>query len=184
MVIRRLGAADVEAYRTLRLAVLEHDPAAFTSSAREERARPHGWWADRVASLGAPPGALLGASAAEDDGILVCVVGLVVSTRRHARHKGTLVGMAVDPGCRGRGVGRELVEALLDEAVGQEVTQVVLGVTDENVAAERLYRSCGFTAWGLEPRALVVGGRPLSMRHMALALDGRARAPGDADHGP
>jgi ribosomal protein S18 acetylase RimI-like enzyme len=52
--------------------------------------------------------------------------------------------LAVDPGARGRGVGRRLVEACVQVArrAGKEVA--TLHTTEQMVAAQRIYRSLGF----------------------------------------
>lgn len=54
----------------------------------------------------------------------------------------------VAPGHRGRGVGRLLMTALLDEARAQGVPGLSLSVEDGNDAARHLYESCGFTVVG------------------------------------
>lgn len=48
-----------------------------------------------------------------------------------------------------RGIGRSLLEALLDEAHRQEARQVLLEVAAENVAAQRLYGGYGFEVIGV-----------------------------------
>jgi ribosomal protein S18 acetylase RimI-like enzyme len=52
--------------------------------------------------------------------------------------------LAVDPGARGRGVGRQLVEACVQVArrAGKEI--LTLHTTEQMVAAQRLYRTLGF----------------------------------------
>ncbi len=80
--------------------------------------------------------------------------------RAQERHKATLFGMAVAAGHAGRGIGRLLVDGILAHAATlPHVTQVILTVTAGNTVPERLYRACGFTTYGREPRAVFVDGR-------------------------
>lgn len=52
--------------------------------------------------------------------------------------------LAVDPAAQGRGVGRALVHACVERAVGAGCTAVVICVRDFAVAAQKLYESFGF----------------------------------------
>ena len=77
---------------------------------------------------------------------------------------GYLEGWYVEPDFRRRGVGRALVEALLDELRGEGVTRVFLEVRGSNLPAHKLYAACGFAASGRRTRyysdgedALVLG---------------------------
>jgi len=73
-------------------------------------------------------------------------------------HKGLLVGMYVRPRARGAGVGRRLVEAIIDLA-RRHVELIQLSVVEENEAARRLYAGLGFLDYGIELHALKQGGR-------------------------
>ncbi len=64
------------------------------------------------------------------------------------RDECVLVGMWVDPGERGQGVGRQLVQTVLDHAADRGRTRVVLEVAHENAPAVALYRSLGFVPTG------------------------------------
>ena len=69
------------------------------------------------------------------------------------RHKAMLVGMYVRPAARGTGLGRRLVEAVLDHARGR-VELVQLAVVAGNDAALRLYLpppASSNTAWSVTP---------------------------------
>ena len=55
--------------------------------------------------------------------------------------------MAVFPESRGQGIGRQLLNAIVDAAREKGHTAVSLSVEDDN-AARRLYESAGFTAVG------------------------------------
>jgi ribosomal protein S18 acetylase RimI-like enzyme len=66
--------------------------------------------------------------------------------------------MYVRPQARGAGVGRQLVEAIIDLA-RQHVELIQLAVVKENERARRLYAGLGFVEYGIEIHALKQGGR-------------------------
>jgi ribosomal protein S18 acetylase RimI-like enzyme len=55
-----------------------------------------------------------------------------------------LARIVVDPGRRGRGLGRRLVELLVAEAAGLGLREIWLRVVPENAPALACYRSAGF----------------------------------------
>ena len=56
-----------------------------------------------------------------------------------------------------RGVGAALLRQVIDAARSQPgIEQLVLTVTDTNVAARTLYENFGFRSFGVEPRAIRV----------------------------
>ena len=57
---------------------------------------------------------------------------------------GVLHDIVVDPGARGRGVGRRLLAATLEALAAREVPRVVLSTAERNDAAQRLFASAGF----------------------------------------
>lgn len=57
------------------------------------------------------------------------------------------LSMGVDPGVRGRGVGRALLDALIMR-VRASATAMSLSVEDGNTAARKLYESAGFVVVG------------------------------------
>ncbi|MBC3189775.1 ribosomal protein S18-alanine N-acetyltransferase [Pseudonocardia sp. C8] len=59
--------------------------------------------------------------------------------------------IGVDPAWQGHGIGRALLAKLL-EAADQLGATVFLEVRTDNLAARRLYESCGFTVVGLRKR--------------------------------
>ena len=60
-----------------------------------------------------------------------------------------IIDLAARPDCRRRGVGRALVDALLDYARAEPFRIVLLEVRRTNHAAIRLYQGAGFDAVGL-----------------------------------
>jgi RimJ/RimL family protein N-acetyltransferase len=74
------------------------------------------------------------------------VVGLLhVEASRHGFGE---IGMAVDRGWRGRGVGSALVQAAIDWARGAGLHKLCLEVFPHNAAGIALYRRAGFTEEG------------------------------------
>ena len=151
--IRQLVAEDAPRYRMLMLDAYERFADAFTSTAAERSAKPMSWWAERIAD---PHGNSV-AFGAFVDGELVGTSGLEFETRDKTRHKSLLFGMFVLPEQRGHGLGRSLVNAALRHAQsrpGSVLMQLVL--TGGNAPAQRLYESCGFAVFGIEPMGLCI----------------------------
>ena len=88
-------------------------------------------------------------------------------------HKATIVGMYVHPDNRGRGVGKQLLDAAIEYArTLKGVTSVRLDVSETAYDAKAMYEKAGFIAWGVEPDALCVDGELLSEIHMMLSIPG------------
>lgn len=164
MMIRRLVPSDAPAYRPLRLRALREHPEAFTSSYEENADAP---LADTEKRLASTTATLWGAFEGE---ALCGAIGLDREMRAKNRHKASLVAMYVAPEHGGRGVGRMLVEALVQQARGEGLELLVLTVTEGNRNAIQLYESAGFQSWGIEPRAIKVAGRAWAKNHMYLHL--------------
>ena len=57
---------------------------------------------------------------------------------------GVLNDIVVDPSYRGRGIGRMLLEATIDELKARSVPRVVLSTAEQNEAAQHLFERSGF----------------------------------------
>jgi L-amino acid N-acyltransferase YncA len=162
--IRKLSADDAPQYRELRLRALREHPDAFTSSWEEESVKPVDWYRDRLDSESRAFFAVV------DRGELCAMAGLEREERLKNRHKGTVVGMYVAPEQGGRGLGMDLLQAVIREARARGIEQLVLTVTEGNGTAVRLYVRAGFRSFGIEPRAIRVGERYFGKNHMYLDL--------------
>ncbi len=162
--IRRLSPADAPPYRALMLEAYATAPEAFTSSVAEREHLPLTWWESRV-EAGPDVKELVCGAFAQD--VLVGVAGLTFEQRERTRHKATLFGMFVRQEARGTGIARSLVQEILAQARLRASTQLVqLTVTESNLAAVRLYGSCGFAIFGTEPMAVRLGERFITKLHM------------------
>ena len=77
--------------------------------------------------------------AAVEDGRLLGWAGVMIVTG-----EAQILTVGTVPAARRRGIGRALVQALLDEAAARDAEQVVLEVRVDNTAATALYASFGF----------------------------------------
>ena len=82
--------------------------------------------------------------ALEDDRGLLVGYGLCVI----AADEGEILNLAVDPGCRRSGLGRQLVGTMLDWLRKAGAGRVYLEVRQSNLPAIGLYRSLGFETMG------------------------------------
>ncbi len=143
--IRRLGPEDAAAFADIRLEGLRLAPDAFGSDYEIERGWPQEKFAERLT--------LSTVFGFEDAGALLGVAGFVADSKKKFQHRGDLWGMYVRKSARGRGVGAQLVEAVIEHA-RPRVKQLHLHVATTNRAARALYERYGFRRYGIEPRAM------------------------------
>lgn len=143
VLVRRVDPGDGSLLRRVRLAALHDAPSAFGSTYEAEAVRPESEWVER-AQAGAQ-GVERVTFFAEADGD---VVGLVGGYCEGAADHINLVSLWVAPAARRHGVARALALAVLDWAASVHGSEVVLWVRRDNVPAESLYASMGFSPTG------------------------------------
>ncbi|MGO9450084.1 MAG: N-acetyltransferase family protein [Candidatus Binataceae bacterium] len=148
--IRSLAPPDAALYREIRLEALQGNPEAYGSTFETENAQPLTWFSDRLGRS-----KVLGAFHGSE---IVGIAGLLIGEGRKEAHKGLLVGMYVRPGSRKSGVGRRLVETIIEFA-RERVEVIQLAVVSDNEQARRLYARLGFLEYGIEKKALKQDGR-------------------------
>ena len=168
VVVRRLNAGDLRAYKVLRDDMLEGHPEAFTSDAQTEGHRRAEDYLPRL-GLERPEGGHLTFGAWQATSLLGAI-GLERDMRPKVRHIGHVVGMMVRDDAQSRGIGRMLLDALIEEARAAALELLTLTVTDGNASALRLYESTGFAHFGTLHKAIRVGARYHDKIHMVKYL--------------
>lgn len=110
----------------------------------------------------------------DTDGTFVAVLGLV-----HDGDRAELRNFAVDHRSQGRGVGAEVLVAVVEHLRRRGTSTLMLTVHPDNGAAIGLYRRAGLTPTGAER-----DGQPIFEVHLASPRGGSGTGarPGEPDH--
>jgi ribosomal protein S18 acetylase RimI-like enzyme len=145
MRLRRIRPDEAELLRRVRLVALADAPSAIDSRLSDERDLPDEVWQRRAADGAAGETAVI--IFAEDHGDCV---GLVTGAwDGDADHGAHLYSMWVDSRARGGGLGRRLLDAVVDWAGERGARRIDLWVTEGNDPARTLYEKAGFVPTGV-----------------------------------
>lgn len=136
MRILKLPPENWRDYREIRLEALRTDPDAFGATLESTLARPDSWWQGVLETAMVDPNKT--AIFAEVDGQLIGMAGAYPEEEPGCVD---VTGMFVKPSHRGKGVGRALLQAVVDEVSAERVR---LCVNASLPAALALYHSFGF----------------------------------------
>jgi ribosomal protein S18 acetylase RimI-like enzyme len=161
LTVRRLGEADVQIYRDIRLEGLRTEPSAFGSTEAEEATLTDD---DNRARLAKAP-----TFGAFDGSAMVGTAAYSIEVGEKTKHRAHLVGVYVREDARGTGAGRMLLDTVIESA-RQDVTFLYLQVTQDNARAVRFYERAGFTIYGRDPGGLFVDGTMYQDYLMMLRL--------------
>jgi len=109
-----------------------------------------------------------------DQDKLVGIVSFVRmgADREKLSHKGMLIRMLVDKTQRGKGIGKLLIQELINKARQIPGLEIInLTVVTHNIAAQKLYESFGFKTFASEARAIKWKGKYFGEDQMALRLN-------------
>lgn len=141
---RRIHPDDGPLLKEVRLRALLTDPDAFGASYERDAAHDDNHWVERARS--AASGNKQFITFAEDEGRVVRMVGAYTpEDALDARH---VVSTWVAPEARGRGLGSELVGAVVGWARAAGASRLTLWVVDGNRPAVALYEGAGFVPTG------------------------------------
>jgi len=165
---RLLISADIDAYKALRLEMLNDSPWSFAASPEDDRAfRPGAL--DEVVALAEHE--IVVVDHPDGSGRLACSVGVRREEKIKFRHRASIWGVYTTPTARGNGLARAAMEHAIGVARSWAgVRAVGLGVSANAPAALAMYESMGFVRWGLEPAATCVDGVEYDEIYLSLRL--------------
>lgn len=170
--IRLLGPEDAAACVVLRREMLADSPWAFAASPEDDRGLDAAELAKSLAQTGF---IIVGAFDSGAAGArLIGTAG--ANLPRHAKmaHRAHIWGVYITPSARGKGAGTLLMRTVLEHIrAWPGVNSAGLSASVNSPGAIRLYERVGFRIWGIEPAALITGGRAYDEVHMVCLLDGR-----------
>lgn len=141
--VEPITSQNASLFKTVRLWALEDAPHAFSATYARESEFADAEWLQRVEQMNGQGGAGFLAM----DGNQACgIVGSFLDSNDRARAQ--LVSMWTAPTHRRRGIGRQLVKAVLRWGHLRGAHTLLLMVTSNNEPAIRFYERLGFTRTG------------------------------------
>ncbi len=143
VILKTITAASVASFKAVRLSALKDTPSAFGSTFAKESRLSDADWQRRVAQWNGDRS--IGLLAWDGDRPCGIAAGFLDEGQTTKAH---LVSMWVAPSDRGRGLGRLLVEGIIDWACNRRAETLCLMVTSNNDVATRFYERLGFRKTG------------------------------------
>ncbi|WP_298821110.1 GNAT family N-acetyltransferase [uncultured Roseibium sp.] len=163
--VRRIGSDEVEVFKRIRLEALQLEPNSFASSYEDWIELSDDEWRRRmrnpvlVAFLDDQP---------------VGITGLLRQSASKMAHRATIVMVYVRESLRGKGIAKDLLEAVVGEARVLGIQQLELSASAENLPALRFYRREGFVEAGRIPGGFIQEGRLVDDIMMIRRLEAAA----------
>jgi GNAT superfamily N-acetyltransferase len=140
--VRRMRVDEWRELRSLRLEALQDSPLAYGSTYAGDVLRPDRDWQERAAA---------GAAGEEEVAIAAVAAGRWVGMARGYLEPplAHLIAVYVTPDWRRHGIGEAVSRAVVAWARERGASAVLLGVSDGNDGARRVYESIGFVPTGV-----------------------------------
>jgi ribosomal protein S18 acetylase RimI-like enzyme len=142
IVIERITPQTALVFKDVRLRALLDAPTAFGSTYAKESTLPDEEWMKRAVRWSSEGSAMFLAYKGE----IAC--GIIGSFEEEDPQGAQVISMWVDPGFRRAGVGKALIEAVVDWARSRAVRELKLMVMSVNRGALAFYERMGFRMTG------------------------------------
>ncbi|MEH2036598.1 GNAT family N-acetyltransferase [Nostoc sp.] len=166
MIVKKLTKYDAEDYRQIRLEALDKNPDSFGTTYQEEVIKTIEQFRDRIPVDN--NNFILGCF---EDKNLIGIVAFHQESRIKLWHKAYLSSMYVQQEYREKGVGKLLLNELIERPKSiNEVEILLLDIVKNNVLAKALYLSLGFQIYGTEKRAYKYNNQYFELEFMCLQI--------------
>ncbi|MDZ8260556.1 GNAT family N-acetyltransferase [Nostoc sp. ChiQUE01b] len=166
MIVKKLTTYDAEDYRQLRLEALETNPDSFGTTYQEEVIKTIEQFRDRIPVDN--NNFILGCF---EDRNLIGIVRFHQESRIKLRHKAYISSMYVQQEYRGKGIGKILLNELIERAKTINAVEILLlDIVKTNVLAKALYLSLGFQIYGTEKKAYKYNNQYFDLELMCLQI--------------
>jgi ribosomal protein S18 acetylase RimI-like enzyme len=150
-IVKILNQSHWEQYKQIRLESLQKFPQNFLSSLNDERKLSEDYWRQSFLSY-IRIGYFL-----ENETIAIC--SLSIEKNIKIAHTAMLSNMYVKPKFHGSKVALELINFAKCYCAQQQISQIYLGCSLENIGAIKFYKKCGFKIYGVKPNYLKEGDK-------------------------
>lgn len=165
MIIRKLTEDDAEDYRKIRLEALYKNQDSFGTTYHEEAIKTIEQFRDRIPVNN---NFILGCFENKE---LIGIVAFHQESRIKLRHKAYISSMYVQQEYRGKGIGKLLLNKLIEKAkVIKQLEILLLDVVQSNFLAKNLYLSFGFQIYGIEKMAYKFNNQYFDLDLMCLKI--------------
>lgn len=149
LAIRLLTETDWQAYKSLRLSSLQNNPDSYLSTYDNEVHQTDSYFRYVLHADYRPPH--FGYFGYFENQKLVAYVQLIHNTFPKQQHTGRIYNLTVQKKLQGKGIGRQLMNHVLQQAQQAGLEIVFLSCLSDNIPAQKLYESLGFELCGRRP---------------------------------
>ncbi|MEH1809513.1 GNAT family N-acetyltransferase [Nostoc sp.] len=166
MIVKKLTKYDAEDYRQIRLEALDKNPDSFGTTYQEEVIKTIEQFRARIPVDN--NNFFLGCF---EDKNLVGIVAFQQESRIKLRRKAYISSMYVQQEYRGKGVGKLLLNELIERAKTiKDVEILLIDIVKSNFLAKPLYLSLGFQIYGTDKRAYKYNNQYFDLEFMCLHI--------------
>lgn len=157
IIIAPLLENDWEKYKKIRLEALKISPTAFLNSYEDYLKFPDSKWQEDMRKSARKDGVFY-LFALDKDKVVGMNGAFWRNDKEKINHVAEIFGVFVNPDYRGKGVGKKLMQGVIDEfKKNPQFKKIKLGVNADNIAAIKLYESCGLKVVGRLEKELKFG---------------------------